>query len=959
MWRRMALVIAAAALVGVLTASIFQMRDRAREHDEQLSARVDAAAHSFARELAERLDQADALARYLTATDSTASAVALRERMLNVDAFRGVSVLSFKEPAAADALMLSAAERRQLRTGGSVLQVTAADSGPCTIYLLHLINGGGAAGGGRAPTQIARLEIDTAGTWRGAEALARQESILVLDSAGHLLFEGADVSPQRLRLLDNPGAAAASDDGRDDGRADARADSTADSTADSRPVLRDWQQGGVSWRAASAKLAASSVRAGTDPWQVVVYARRAPLLPGALPPWDEFLLPLLLAAVAAALASGYLAARWQTVLVRVEAALQNLQQGRFQGVSLQGAADTPLALADGYNRAIGALESRWSAQQRLAEIDRLLLEATDLEQSLEPILRRVCELTSAPLAALALIDRDAPGHARSFMVGADGIVCPVSRVNLDADAMLGLQEMAHGILVQPHHLERFSFLQPLRSCGAEFCYVWPLLAGNELAALLSVGYRGSAQPTDELLSNGAQCTSRLQIALSNQDSDARLYRQAHFDSLTSLPNRLLFRDRLSQELSGNGDCGVGGALLYVDLDHFKRVNDSVGHIAGDQLLTVVAQRLRACVKDGDTVARLGGDEFSIILRQIDSAEAAHEVAQRIIDSLQRPVTIAGRDHQVRASIGITRFPEDGNTIEQLLRNADLAMYQAKDTGRSRAVSFNPAMARASAQLAESGLFRAVRRREFALYYQPQFALQSGELVALEALVRWQHPREGLRFPKDFVPAAEQSGLMVEIGTWVLESACRQLALWQEQGIAPSRLALNVSLAQLRSPEFPSLVSETLSRLGLPPRMLELEATEAVFADDEARQALRTVAALGVRVALDDFGSGYSSLNQLRQHPVDAIKIDGSFISEVPENYQATTLLATIIDMAHTLGQQVVAEGVETLPQLDYLRQRGCDVAQGFVLARPLNVADASERLAQRSGSTALLRRAAG
>jgi diguanylate cyclase len=344
---------------------------------------------------------------------------------------------------------------------------------------------------------------------------------------------------------------------------------------------------------------------------------------------------------------------------------------------------------------------------------------------------------------------------------------------------------------------------------------------------------------------------------------------------------------------------------------------------------------------------------------VSAVEAINEIAQRIIESLQRPVNIAGRDHQVRASIGITRFPEDGNTIEELLRNADLAMYQAKHSGRSCAVFFDRKMARALTPPAESGLFRAVRRREFALYYQPQYALHNGELVGLEALVRWQHPREGLRFPKDFVPAAEQCGLMVEIGAWVLESACRQLALWREQGIAPARLALNVSVQQLRAGDFVQLVGDTLARMGLPPQMIELEVTETVFAEEDARLALRNLAALGVRVALDDFGTGYSSLNYLRQHPVDAIKIDRTFMSEVPDNYQATTLLATIIDMAHALGKQVVAEGVETLPQLDYLRERGCDMAQGFVLARPLNVADVTERLAQRSGSTALLRRAAG
>jgi diguanylate cyclase (GGDEF)-like protein len=691
----------------------------------------------------------------------------------------------------------------------------------------------------------------------------------------------------------------------------------------------------------------------------VVYGKLAQAQPAALSFVNELLPLLLLAAIAVCFATWYLCGRWQPVLTRLDAALAALRLGQFQRVSVQGAADTPRAVAQSYNLAVAALESKWGAQERLAEIDRLLLEASDLEQSIEPILLRVCALTDAEVAAVALLDRDAPGHARSFVAGADGALCPVSRINLDPEITLLLQEAPQGMPVQPHHLERYSFLEPLRERGAQICYVWPIFAGSEVAAMLSVGYRGMLEPSKDLVRYGLQCTSRLQIALSNQDCDARLYRQAHFDSLTSLPNRVLFRDRLSRELESATEGSPCGALLYVDLDHFKRVNDTVGHIAGDQLLTVVAQRLRSCVKDGDTVARLGGDEFTIILRQVSSAEAIGEIAQRIIESLQRPVNIAGRDHQVRASIGITRFPEDGSNIEELLRNADLAMYQAKDSGRSRAVFFDSKMARASTQLAESGLFRAVRRREFALYYQPQYALHNGELVALEALVRWQHPREGLRFPKDFVPAAEQSGLIVEIGTWVLESACRQLAMWRDEGIAPSRLALNVSVQQLRAGDFVQLVSQTLERMGLPPQSLELEVTETVFAEEDARLALRNLAALGVRVALDDFGSGYSSLNYLRQHPVDAIKIDRSFMSEVPDNYQATTLLATIIDMAHALGKQVVAEGVETLPQLDYLRQRRCDVAQGFVLARPLNVADVTERLAQRSGSTALLRRAVG
>jgi diguanylate cyclase (GGDEF)-like protein len=940
MWRRLALVIALTALTGLAAASWIRIHQVVRDRNDIVTDRITGSTQSFTRELRGRLQLADALVRSLSAADAGATGALLRERMLPADAFHGVLLVPFKESAGDDRdqpgpiagiAPITRDEELKLKSGQSLLKVVPPEAGHGGTYLVHLVSAANSP-------QLGLFEFNPGWLWQGAGELPDQESMVIVDPAQNIVFEGTALPAEILRMFARTGIQA---------------------HGAGKPLLRDWQQGGAAWRGAMVWLDPQSAWLSGAPWTVAVYGKLAQTRPAALSFINDVLPLLLLAAAAVYFATRYLTGRWQPVLTRLDAALGALQQGQFQRVSLQGAADTPRAVASSYNLAITALEDKWSAQQRLAEIDRLLLEAADLEQSIEPILLRVCALTASQVAAVALVDRDAPGHARSFVAGADGALCPVSRINLDPQITLSLQDAPQGMAVQAHLLQDYSFLEPLRERGAELCYVWPIFAGSEVAAMLSVGYRGLLEPSKELVRYGLQCTSRLQIALSNQDCDAQLYRQAHFDSLTSLPNRVLFRDRLSQELESAGGGAPCGALLYVDLDHFKRVNDTVGHIAGDQLLTVVAQRLRSSVKDGDTVARLGGDEFTVILRQVSSTEAISEIAQRIIESLQRPVNIAGRDHQVRASIGITRFPEDGNTIEELLRNADLAMYQAKHSGRSCAVFFDRKMARALTPPAESGLFRAVRRREFALYYQPQYALKNGELVALEALVRWQHPREGLRFPKDFVPAAEQCGLMVEIGTWVLESACRQLALWREEGIAPARLALNVSVQQLRAGDFVQLVGDTLARMGLEPQMLELEVTEAVFAEDDARLALRDLAALGVRVALDDFGTGYSSLNYLRQHPVDAIKIDRTFMSEVPDNYQATTLLATIIDMAHALGKQVVAEGVETLPQLDYLRERGCDVAQGFVLARPLNVADVTERLAQRSGSTALLRRAVG
>jgi diguanylate cyclase (GGDEF)-like protein len=379
--------------------------------------------------------------------------------------------------------------------------------------------------------------------------------------------------------------------------------------------------------------------------------------------------------------------------------------------------------------------------------------------------------------------------------------------------------------------------------------------------------------------------------------------------------------------------------MYVDLDHFKKINDTVGHNGGDQVLQIVAQRLRACIKEVDTVARLGGDEFTLILRNVGTAESAHRIASRVSEALQEAVNIGGRDHHVGASIGITLFPDDATVLDELMRNADLAMYRAKADGRARVVFYNREMQRMPALVAESGLHNALQRREFSLYYQPQYALGTGKLSGLEALLRWQPPREAMRYPGQFVPAAEQSGLIVDIGAWVLEAGCEQMAEWSAAKVAPPRLALNVSVFQLRQPDFHKLVRRTLERTGVAPDRLEFELTESVFADEDALATLHKLSALGVYLSLDDFGTGYSSLGYLRAHPVQSIKIDRSFIEEVATNLTAATLAETMITMAHALGKKVVAEGVETMQQLEFLRERRCDFAQGFFLARPAATSD--------------------
>jgi diguanylate cyclase (GGDEF)-like protein len=676
--------------------------------------------------------------------------------------------------------------------------------------------------------------------------------------------------------------------------------------------------------------------------------------------WAVLTVIVIVALAGAGFASLHLTRRYAPALRALAEGLRTLRTHQFTPLEVSAVDETKL-LVDEFNRTAASLREQIHALEILAQIDHLLLRSVDLEHVLDAIMSHLQSLTHCQSVGIALRDADAPGRARVFLTASGLSELPVSRIALDADMLQALAQQSSGVTVVRCEEARHSFLKPLADTGATFFWVWPVIVAERLEAILAVGYREAPMADPLIAQCGGKFADRLAVALSKSARDEHLYRQAHYDPLTALPNRLLFRDRLAQELANAAAGLCRGALLYIDLDHFKRVNDSVGHTAGDQLLTIVAQRLRQCIKDGDTVARLGGDEFTVILRNVVEPDAAAAVASRIIESLQLPVNITGRDCYVCASIGITLFPDDASTIEDLMRNADTAMYRAKDLGRGRLMFFDPNMAAKPATPTDTGLQNALRGREFSLFYQPQFGVAGGELVGVEALLRWQTPRDGMRYPGEFVPAAEQSGLIIDIGGWVLDAACAQLVSWRERDIAPPRLALNVSAQQLQHSEFPKLVRRALEKYDLPPTLLELELTESVLADAAAGAVLTRLAQLGVHLALDDFGTGYSSLSYLRQYPIGTVKIDRTFLDEVPQNPASATLVETIIAMAHALGKRVVAEGVETHEQLLFLRERRCDVGQGYYLARPLAAAAMTELLEARSQSTPenLLRAASG
>jgi diguanylate cyclase (GGDEF)-like protein len=417
--------------------------------------------------------------------------------------------------------------------------------------------------------------------------------------------------------------------------------------------------------------------------------------------------------------------------------------------------------------------------------------------------------------------------------------------------------------------------------------------------------------------------------------------RAYYDSLTGLPNRALFLDLLSQALNRFKSDHIPRAVLFMDLDQFKVINDSLGHKAGDELLIIAARRLQNCLRPGDTAARLGGDEFIVLLDGVGDVEDAVQVAHRITEALGAPMRLAGRQMVVSTSMGIALFEDANCEPDDLLRNADAAMYQAKTEGKAHCKVFNEDMhARALRRLElENELRLAIEREELTIYYQPKVLLSTGTIVGMEALVRWDHPTFGLIAPKEFIPLAEEVGLIDSLGRWVLGEACAEARRWQEQYPAapPLVTSVNLSLGQFQGSDLVPEIAEILRQTGLNPSCLELEITESVIMEDVeyAIDLLEHLKKLGIRVALDDFGTGYSSLEALRRFPLDALKIDKVFVDGVSKSQQDTAVVQLVIDLAHAVGIQAIAEGVETVEQLTQLRDMGCDQAQGYYFWKPL------------------------
>lgn len=453
----------------------------------------------------------------------------------------------------------------------------------------------------------------------------------------------------------------------------------------------------------------------------------------------------------------------------------------------------------------------------------------------------------------------------------------------------------------------------------------------------------------------------LRLLVANDVTERRLAQeqieyQAFHDGLTTLPNRRLFHDRLSVQTALATRGTSSPVVMFVDLDRFKRINDTLGHWAGDELLKQVAARLRSAVRHSDTIARIGGDEFAILLSQEErpSREVVIALANKLLAEFTRPFIIDGRELWVTASIGVATYPQDGTDADTLLKRADFAMYRAKDSGRNNFQLAGGAADSAEAferLLLEDELHHALGRDELRLYYQPQIDVATGDIVGAEALLRWQHPTRGLLLPRDFLPIAEETPLIVAIGDWVIDKACEQLRQWQDAGLQLT-IAVNLSARQFERERVTTLLANTIDRLGIDSRLLELEITERVAMQDVERTSdlLRRVKELGIRIAIDDFGTGYSSLGYLKYFPIDTVKIDQTFVRDINIDPSDAAIVSAVIAMAHTLKLRVVAEGVESTAQLDFLREHKCDAFQGFLVSPAVTAEEFADAIARRTAS---------
>ena len=705
-----------------------------------------------------------------------------------------------------------------------------------------------------------------------------------------------------------------------------------------------WQNRDAAYVGAYWKLPLKSLFFAPD--LIIVQAQPKALAFAAIWQFSTIYPPVIaLAVLIVAFLSSKLIAKYLTPLERLKAATLRIADGDFSCRVDIDSHDEFEALADSFNEMTRRLRSQFDILSTMAEIDRNILSALNAEAIVEIALSRLPSILFCDLISIAKVDPDTllVSDIRTRKIGQDTEIL-AGPIELSQRDVADLLEMHNGVIEITGQMP--AFLRILGVAGKWRHLVIPVLVNGRLSSMICLGYQAPKPIPPESRSAARNFGDRIAVALSNAAWEEKLYRQAHYDSLTGLPNRLVLNDRLSQELARARRDDTRLAVFFIDLDRFKNVNDSLGHAAGDELLTQVSRIFVKCVRATDLVVRIGGDEFVVVITDLhdhhNPTTFVSTIAEKILTSLNHTLVVAGHPMTFTASLGIALFPHDADNTQDLLKNADAAMYHAKNEGRANFRFYSRELNATVLEniKLEQELRGAIAKGELLLYYQPKVNL-AGRIVGAEALIRWRHAELGMISPAKFIPLAEQSNLIVEIGDWVLEQTCLWVKSCHDQGLGPVRISLNLTAIEFKRPELVEKVAGFLSRTGVDPNSIELELTESVAIGNVniCIGRMNDLKGLGLTLAMDDFGTGFSSLSYLKELPLDVLKIDQSFVRQLESEHSSQAIVRAILALADGLGMETVAEGVETEAQLEFLKQHRCGIFQGYFFSRPLPAED--------------------
>ncbi|MDP3687642.1 MAG: EAL domain-containing protein [Sulfurimicrobium sp.] len=618
-------------------------------------------------------------------------------------------------------------------------------------------------------------------------------------------------------------------------------------------------------------------------------------------------------------------------------ATKQISIGRFSEVQVDRGSEFG-ELADAFNGMSAHIKRQFNTLQALSMIDRDIVSRLDVDHLIRQVIARAQQIMPASIVCVTRLDEKTSVEAQCSMAVSDNATLTSHRAVIPTGETNVIETYGIGHFCQCNKASSLVHESLLAGLGAKHCWVLPIFWQGEMCAFLSIGSKEPLQADDPAWEEMRELAGRIGIAISAQEREDQLLIQAQYDSLTGLPNRILLQDRLRQAIDHSGRTGNSMWVAFLDLDRFKFVNDSLGHKAGDDLLTSISKRLQQTVRDTDTVARFGGDEFVIILQEQTDENLRMGILHRLIEAVATPVILDRQEIVTTCSIGIAVHPADGSTPDALVKHADIAMYRAKELGKNNFQFFTQYMnEKVKERLrTETHLRKALELNEFALYYQPKVDLNTKQIVGMEALLRWKSKELGFISPAQFIALAEETGLIVPIGEWALRTACAQAVAWQKAGFGKMLMSVNLSIRQFRHTNLIESIACILKETGLQASCLELELTESLVMNEyeNSIKILHDIKSLGIHLSIDDFGTGYSSLSYLKNLPLDTLKIDKSFIDEITIHSEESPIVASIISLAKNLKLNVVAEGVESYEQVMYLISHGCDEMQGYYFSRP-------------------------